>query len=497
MTDASPPSADPSHRIKGVSLTVAARSHAARAAVGLMGAALLSACASGPKVSSEVASSSYLARSSRHYTPPGPRSDPWGPYIREASARYDVPERWVREVMRQESGGRATATSGPGAMGLMQVMPATYEDLRSRYSELGEDPYDPHNNILAGTAYIREMFDLYGSPGFLAAYNAGPGRLDDYLLSNRVLPTETRRYVAAIAPRINGAEPARASPGAMYAAASLPGFPGSAGGGGTRTRWEPPAAVQLAAARPAAPGPYIKLSPQPVEVAEAPPPQGPFITLRPQAVQMAQAQPVTFPGTPITLSPQPAGRVAPLPVPVLAARPAPVQLAQVEPARPLVHLPVPPLQPVRAPAAARPAPFRGPIEVAEAPEAPRSRAAAAGQRELAQAELTPITPHGSRFSLVRPALAEPMVPRSPGGGGGWGVQVGAYASQSQAATATASAKGRARELASAKPSVTPVQQGRSTLYRARLNGLSHDAATQACERLARSRTSCMLVAPNA
>ena len=42
-------------------------------------------------------------------------------------------------------------------------------------------PTIPHNNILAGTAYMREMYDVYGSPGFLAAYNAGPRRLDDYL----------------------------------------------------------------------------------------------------------------------------------------------------------------------------------------------------------------------------------------------------------------------------------------------------------------------------
>ena len=134
----------------------------------------------------------------------------------------------MREVMRQESGGHAYGrsgeliTSGAGAMGLMQVMPATYDDLRSRYSELGDDPYDPHNNILAGTAYIREMYDIYGSPGFLAAYNAGPGRLDDYLTRNRTLPEETRRYVAAIGPRIAGAEPRTPSPGEQYAMNSLP-----------------------------------------------------------------------------------------------------------------------------------------------------------------------------------------------------------------------------------------------------------------------------------
>ena len=88
-------------------------------------------------------------------------------------------------------------------MGLMQVMPETYDELRARYS-LGDDPFDPHDNILAGAAYLREMYDIYGSPGFLAAYNAGPHRLDDYLSNNRPLPDETRRYVAMIGPNIVG-----------------------------------------------------------------------------------------------------------------------------------------------------------------------------------------------------------------------------------------------------------------------------------------------------
>ena len=53
-------------------------------------------------------------------------------------------------------------------MGLMQIMPKTWTELRARYG-LGADPYDPHDNILAGAAYIRELHDRYGSPGFLAA----------------------------------------------------------------------------------------------------------------------------------------------------------------------------------------------------------------------------------------------------------------------------------------------------------------------------------------
>lgn len=62
------------------------------------------------------------------------------------------------------------------------------------------------DNILAGAAYLREMFDRYGSPGFLAAYNAGPGRYEEYL-AGRPLPTETRAYVAALVPSFGGGEP--------------------------------------------------------------------------------------------------------------------------------------------------------------------------------------------------------------------------------------------------------------------------------------------------
>lgn len=153
--------------------------------------------------------------------PPGPSGDPWGPYIREAARRFDVPEAWVRAVMQQESGGRAGATSRAGAMGLMQVMPATYDDLRARHG-LGPDPYHPRDNVLAGTAYLREMYDRFGSPHFLAAYNAGPNRVDDYLAGGRELPWETQDYLARLAPRVAGVEPAgRARPGAAYAA--LPG----------------------------------------------------------------------------------------------------------------------------------------------------------------------------------------------------------------------------------------------------------------------------------
>ena len=96
--------------------------------------------------------------------------------------------------------GRVRAVSSKGAMGLMQIMPDTWAALRVRY-RLGRDPYDPHDNIMAGAAYLREMWDRYGDVAtMLAAYNAGPGRYDDYLETGRALPAETRAYVAGLAP---------------------------------------------------------------------------------------------------------------------------------------------------------------------------------------------------------------------------------------------------------------------------------------------------------
>jgi hypothetical protein len=126
-------------------------------------------------------------------------------HIAEASQRFGIPDHWIRAVLRAESAGDVRAVSTAGAMGLMQVMPDTWAGLRVRYS-LGRDPYDPRDNILAGTAYLREMFDRYGNvAAMLAAYNAGPGRYDEYLATGRTLPAETRAYVAALAPILGGA----------------------------------------------------------------------------------------------------------------------------------------------------------------------------------------------------------------------------------------------------------------------------------------------------
>lgn len=127
--------------------------------------------------------------------PPG--RDPHAMHVAEASRRFDIPVPWINAVIRVESGGVADAVSSAGARGLMQIMPVTWEYLRERWS-LGSDLFDPRDNILAGTAYLRELHDRYGSPGFLAAYNAGPGRYRQYL-AGHPLPAETRAYVARLA----------------------------------------------------------------------------------------------------------------------------------------------------------------------------------------------------------------------------------------------------------------------------------------------------------
>ena len=124
---------------------------------------------------------------------------PFAAFVTEASRRFSVPEHWIRAVMRVESGAKQRAQSKKGAIGLMQIMPATWVELRSRY-RLGVDPYDPHDNILAGAAYIRELHDRYGAPGFLAAYNAGPGRYERHLVTGQPLPGETQAYVATLTP---------------------------------------------------------------------------------------------------------------------------------------------------------------------------------------------------------------------------------------------------------------------------------------------------------
>lgn len=171
--------------------------------------------------------------------------DRWSVYIGEASTRFGIPEEWIRRVMRAESGGRTMLNGRPirsraGAMGLMQLMPRTWVEMRAVHG-LGTDPHEPRDNILAGTAYLRAMYNRFGYPGVFAAYNAGPTRYAEHLASGRLLPVETLAYVAAAGrtPRgRSGALPRKPRSSGVFVAlvSSRPPRPGEA---------QPPSAQNL------------------------------------------------------------------------------------------------------------------------------------------------------------------------------------------------------------------------------------------------------------
>lgn len=141
----------------------------------------------------------------------------WQPYVAEASLRFGIPEAWIVRVMRAESGGHTSIGGRPirspkGAMGLMQLMPGTWGQMRARLG-LGADPDDPRDNILAGTFYLRLMYDRFGYPGLFAAYNAGPERYAAVLAGRARLPSETLAYLGKVAPSAGAArETAVAAP---------------------------------------------------------------------------------------------------------------------------------------------------------------------------------------------------------------------------------------------------------------------------------------------
>ena len=133
----------------------------------------------------------------------------WDPLIAQASQRFGVPEKWIRIVMQVESGCRTTVgekqpiVSRTGAMGLMQLMPSTWRDMRAEF-DLGSDPFAPRDNIFAGAAYLRWLKSKYGYPAMFAAYNDGPGNLEARLMNAGLLPAETRSYVARVTAAIEG-----------------------------------------------------------------------------------------------------------------------------------------------------------------------------------------------------------------------------------------------------------------------------------------------------
>jgi soluble lytic murein transglycosylase-like protein len=165
--------------------------------------------------------------------------DRWSDTIAEASSRFAIPPDWIRGVMRAESDGRTMARGRPivsraGAMGLMQLMPGTWSDMR-RLLGLGPDPFDPHDNILAGAAYLRLMYDRFGYPGLFAAYNAGPARYSSTLNGKGALPAETRAYAAKLGAatgpptRLSANSDGRSAPG-LFAVANVRDRPGGQDG---------------------------------------------------------------------------------------------------------------------------------------------------------------------------------------------------------------------------------------------------------------------------
>jgi soluble lytic murein transglycosylase-like protein len=92
-----------------------------------------------------------------------------------AADKYGLPRRLVRSVIAAESDFEPRAVSPKGAIGLMQLVPATAQ-------ALGADPRDPAQNVDAGTRYLRDLLEKYdgGLWHALAAYNAGPGAVDKY-----------------------------------------------------------------------------------------------------------------------------------------------------------------------------------------------------------------------------------------------------------------------------------------------------------------------------
>jgi hypothetical protein len=255
--------------------------------------ASLSACAGRPAdVASGYSTDYYLSHAAHNYNPPGPPSDPWGPYINIASARFDVPAPWIRRVMKVESGGHEyingeLTVSAAGAMGLMQLEPGTYQQMAAQYG-LGSDPFNPYDNIMAGTAYIHQMYDVYGAPGFLAAYDAGPGRLDAFMNEGRPLPRETIAYVAMIAPAVQGHYPAHRSAADELALNTLPL--------GVST------GILPRGFDPDAPAP--ERGPAPVEVASLAPVTRPEVVAPPMVEQTALVEPPA-PAPPPAYSPAP------------------------------------------------------------------------------------------------------------------------------------------------------------------------------------------------
>lgn len=139
----------------------------------------------------------------------------------EAVMRSGLPHDMILRVMRAESGGNPRAVSPRGAMGCMQIMPATWATLSARYG-LGADPFDARMNMIGGALYLAELRTRFGIPGAYAAYNAGPNRYTRFAASGVPLPAETVAYAARLggagAPIIKADAQARWQEAALFIA---------------------------------------------------------------------------------------------------------------------------------------------------------------------------------------------------------------------------------------------------------------------------------------
>lgn len=197
--------------------------------------------------------------------PAAPAVERWRAYIAEASRRFGIPQAWIAAVMQAESAGLThlhgrPITSRAGAMGLMQLMPDTWATMRRQHG-LGGDPYDPRDNILAGTAYLRAMYDRFGYPGLFAAYNAGPSRYERHLRTGQALPTETRGYIAQLAkvPATPSMPPAVLSGTRLF-------FPLGGAGNAARKEAEPASArTDSVPVQPASGGLFVPVNPPPTD----------------------------------------------------------------------------------------------------------------------------------------------------------------------------------------------------------------------------------------
>lgn len=119
------------------------------------------------------------------------------PHAAEAAARSALPATVILRVMHVESRGRANAISPKGAMGCMQIMPATWRYLTARHA-LGSDPWNARFNMIGGALYLAELARQFGFPGAYAAYNAGRARYARHVRGGARLPAETVAYMTSL-----------------------------------------------------------------------------------------------------------------------------------------------------------------------------------------------------------------------------------------------------------------------------------------------------------